>query len=233
MPTARFAAFAALLAVLAGPCAAVAEPDTQMQPFVGGGDIFVQPLDQAAEDPSFLAFREELLAIIARKDVPALKRALAADMTTSFGAEGGGPEAFHAMWELDAPETSSVWQELGTVLAMGGIFLDRETFSAPYIFSAWPDAIDAFFHVATVTPTELRARPAADAASLRALPANLVLQLADTGTEVLPDGWMKVIEASGKSGYVEGKAVRSPIDFRAGFQKTQEGWKMTYFVAGD
>ncbi len=45
--------------------------------------------------------------------------------------------------------------------------------------------------------------------------------------------WLKVEILGGKKGFVNAKYVRSPIDYRAIFDKNNGKWKMTAFVAGD
>ena len=47
-----------------------------------------------------------------------------------------------------------------------------------------------------------------------------------------PEGWVRV-KADAGAGYVKQAEVRSPLDYRAVFQKTGEGWKLIAFVAGD
>jgi hypothetical protein len=37
----------------------------------------------------------------------------------------------------------------------------------------------------------------------------------------------------GKKGFVKAEFVRSPIDYRAIFEKKGRNWKLTAFVAGD
>jgi hypothetical protein len=37
----------------------------------------------------------------------------------------------------------------------------------------------------------------------------------------------------GKKGYVKGEFVRSPIDYRAGFDKVDGKWKLRLFLARD
>ena len=45
--------------------------------------------------------------------------------------------------------------------------------------------------------------------------------------------WLKVETLGGKKGFVNAKFVRSPIDYRAIFEKKSRSWKMTAFVSGD
>lgn len=61
---------------------------------------------------------------------------------------------------------------------------------------------------------------------------NKDLPIRSTDNAVSPD-WQKIQTHDQKTGYVATQYLRSPIDYRAGFDKGPDGWKMTFFVAGD
>jgi hypothetical protein len=194
---------------------------------------YLSPVDQAASDPSFLAFRTELLAAIERKDVAAVEGVLAPDIKASFGGETGIAD-FHAMWRTRAPDTE-LWSELGKVLRLGGSF-DREgRFTAPYVFSRFPDDLDAFECLVVIgRGVALRAEPKADSALLARLGYEIVTAASQQGPEVVEGkAWHKVTAANGQTGYVAGDLLRSPLDWRAGFRKRDGAWRMEFFVAGD
>jgi hypothetical protein len=44
---------------------------------------------------------------------------------------------------------------------------------------------------------------------------------------------LKVETLSGKKGFIKAKYVRSPIDYRAIFEKNNGKWKMGAFISGD
>jgi hypothetical protein len=46
-------------------------------------------------------------------------------------------------------------------------------------------------------------------------------------------GWRHVRTLGGLNGYVKQEFVRSPIDYRAGFEKKRGVWKMIAFIEGD
>jgi hypothetical protein len=50
---------------------------------------------------------------------------------------------------------------------------------------------------------------------------------------VAREGWRAVRLPGDRPGYVRAGDVRSPIDYRAGFVRGLEGWRMTFFIAGD
>jgi hypothetical protein len=194
---------------------------------------YLLPVDQAESDPSFAAFRAELLATIERKDVAAVKRVLAADIKASFGGETGIAD-FHAMWRINEAD-SELWAELGTVLRLGGSF-DREgRFIAPYVFSRFPRDLEAMESLVVIgRGVALRAEPKAHGALLARLTYEIVTAAPPDGPEVADrKAWVKVIAANGHMGYVAATLIRSPIDYRAGFAKRNGEWRMIFFVAGD
>jgi hypothetical protein len=99
----------------------------------------LQPVDEAAKDPSFFAFRARLLKALADKDANYLISILDPQIKTDFGG-GGGVADFKKAWHPERPN-SQVWSELVSVLALGGSF-DNGSFSAPYVYSKFPDEVD-------------------------------------------------------------------------------------------
>ena len=45
--------------------------------------------------------------------------------------------------------------------------------------------------------------------------------------------WIKIKSTEGVIGYVYGKYIRSPIDYRVNFVKKDNTWKIVFFLAGD
>ena len=83
----------------------------------------------------------------------------------------------------------------------------------------------------------LREKPTAGAVVITTLSYNVVkvdyensVKLKNSDTEY---DWLKVETLGGKKGYVKADYVRSPIDYRAVFEKKRGVWKMTAFIAGD
>ncbi len=187
------------------------------------------PIDQATTQPDFFSFRAQLIAALARRDGPALLEAVHQNIKNSFGGNDGIDE-FKQMWALDQPD-SRLWEELAKVLALGGTFGGEGSFTAPYTFSRWPDSVDAFSHVAIVG-SSVRVRSAAS----RTVPTVASLSYAiveQVGSRAQNDEWVRVRLPGGTTGYVDQRYVRSPIDYRAFFSKSDGRWQMTAFVAGD
>jgi hypothetical protein len=193
------------------------------------------PVDHGAKDASFLRFRNHLNTIIARKDAGALLTIITPDIKNSFGGDDGAAN-FRKIWKPADP-ASPVWPVLKLVVAMGGSFENKKTFVAPYTFSAFPDGHDGFETVVvTAKDTAMRAKPKADAEIVRKLDHDILTLKGGAPKlqhEAGPDDWLEVSDAAGKHGFVLHRDVRSPIDFRAVFEKRNRRWRMTDLIAGD
>lgn len=188
----------------------------------------LKPVDEAAQQASFLSFRTQLLKTIERKDAKGLLAIVHKDIKASFGTENG-IVGFKKLWTLDQPASSSIWRELSAVLKNGGSFTTKNTFVAPYVFSKWPETMDAFTHAAVLgNSVRIRAKPDLNASILKTV-----------SYEILPiefgenQHWVTVTLSSGKKGYIASQYIRSSIDYRAFFEKLNGRWQMTVFVAGD
>lgn len=187
------------------------------------------PVDEAAQRPSFFAFRADLLEAIARHDVEAVLSMVSPDVKNSFG-DNDGIDAFREAWELERGD-SAFWQEMAGVLALGGMFDDAGNFVAPYVYSAWPEDIDAFSHVAVIgNRVNLREAPQADAKAIAI--ANFEI-LEHVPSKQESAAWIRVRRDDGMVGFVARTHVRSPVGYRAMFRETDGRWQLAFFVAGD
>ena len=186
------------------------------------------PVDEASTRPDFFSFRASLQRAIARHDVNALMAVVHPHIKNSFGGDDGIDD-FRTKWKVGDAD-SAVWEELGTVLALGGSFHDADTFVAPYVFSRWPDGVDSFEHVAVIG-SNVRVRSQPDTTSN---PIDIVsfaiLPTSREGSDT--EGWTAV-QIEKKVGYVSSAYVRSPIDYRAIFRVEDGRWRLVTFVAGD
>lgn len=202
----------------------------------------LHPVDEAPRDTLFFVFRERLREAVARKDAFALLDMLDEEVKVDFGG-GQGVADFVRAWSLDSEQNiarSQLWPVLDRLLAMGGTFSENgQAFTAPYVFSRWPDDLDAFQHVAiTGEGVRLRERPELNSRIRQSLSYELVelLERSSDSTSISGDTfpWIKVRTARADSGYVWGKYVYAPIGYRMGFYKTGEtDWAISFLLAGD
>lgn len=186
------------------------------------------PVDEAAEQPQFFSFRARLATAVARRDSAAVLDAVDEHVKTGFGGDDGRT-AFERQWQPQRAD-SPLWEALGAVLALGGSFTAPSQFAAPYVYSRWPEDLDAFAHLAvTGSDVRLRAAPRADAAVVGSASFE-VLEVAGPATA---GGWLPVRLPGGSAAYVAGTYVRSPLDYRAVFEQRAGRWRLVAFVAGD
>lgn len=209
--------------------------------FVGSSfaqERFVKPSDDAVKDRSFLQFRAKLIAALEKKDTKYLYSVIDPGIKASFGGDDTLAD-FKELWKPESKD-SKIWAELLTVLKNGGTFDteggDSRMFMAPYSFTNFPEDLDAFEHM-MIFGNNVNLRESASITSKvkEKLSYNVVTI---TGSTMKPDNkevvdWYQVKTLGGKTGWVKAEYVRSPIDFRAGFEKKRGQWKLIFFVAGD
>jgi hypothetical protein len=192
------------------------------------------PIDQCGDDPTFVEYREKLAGAVALKDADALRPLVDLNIKYSLGPDGGdGWSGFVRNWNLDRPEDSELWPELSEVLNLGCEWDDGQP-TAPGNFSQLPhmgEGLQPFF--AVQKDAALRSRPDDKAALVRLLDNHVLIEIMDDEPGSVPEGWLHARLTNRQSGYVRLSAVRSAIDYRAGFEKRDGKWVMTIFIAGD
>ena len=188
----------------------------------------LHPVDEAAMNADFLAFRTQLQDIVARRDTAALLEIVHPDIKIGFGGNHGVAD-FLEEWKPREPG-STLWKELGEVLRLGGTFDGPTYFTTPYTFSRWPDGFDSF-DFAAVSGSNVRIRTAPN------LNAPVVTTVSYAILEVVyepkpVEGWTAV-KLDGKTAYLDARYIRSPIDYRARFEYIEGRWRMVMFLAGD
>ena len=199
-------------------------------PLLAAQELRVLPVDEAAQDPGFFAFRAPLQRAIAERDTATLLAVVHPEIKVSFGGDYG-IDTFREQWLAD-PEPQ-IWAELGTVLALGGRFYDDSTFAAPYTFTDLAGEVDPFEAlIALGDSVPVHAAPSADAEVVAHLSFDVVRH-EWAHDDPIPEGWTAVRLDDGTLGYVRSRSVRSPIDYRAIFSRRDGRWRMVTFVAGD
>jgi hypothetical protein len=185
------------------------------------------PVDEAASRPDFFSFRAGLQRAIARRDATALLAAVDPNIKNSFGGDDGIGE-FRKSWKVDSTD-SAIWDELGTVLGLGGAFFDKDTFTAPYTFARFPSGLDAFDHV-VITGADVRVRSAARADAPPVTSVSFAILPVVSGSD---DAEWTAVTVDGRRGFVASRFARSPVDYRAIFSYANGQWRLVTFVAGD
>ncbi len=191
------------------------------------------PVDQSANDPQLVELIAVLVKACDEKDFKPFEAAISPDAIAGFdGSEGVA--GFKAAYGIDDPNTT-FYADFKAAVTLGGAYLDETTYGAPYVYAAWPEDIDSFeFTAAIGEKTQLYAKPSEDSRVLADVTHQLlqVIEEAPDASGAAPDGWIHVT-ANERHGYVKRSETRSPLDYRAVFQKTANRWWLGAFVAGD
>lgn len=208
---------------LSGAPAAVAQPRRLL------------PVDEGRRDPSWVTFRARLERALKERDVPFVLGILDPEIRNSFGEDAGGVERFKTVWTLVRAPASPLWKALGDVLALGGTFRPDGAFCAPYTFARFPDDIDSSDHAVIIRrDAPLYAGPSASARVLSRLFYDIVeLDPSRDVIDARGERWARVTTPSGRRGYVRDADLRSPLDYRACFKRSADGWRMRSLAAGD
>jgi len=206
-----------------------------------GQERYVRPVDEAHLDTSFAAFRSKLIDAAERRDAKFILSVLDPKINLSFGGQQGIRD-FKSMWKIESGG-KEFWAEFLPVIRNGGTFLKENGkrtnyFYAPYTFDSFPEDLNGFEHFAIFgSNVNLRESPHNESRIIARLSYNVVKEEADPlgrgGGSGKVAGWRKVRTLGGLAGYVKSEFVRSPIDYRAGFEKKRGVWKMVAFIAGD
>jgi hypothetical protein len=192
----------------------------------------LEPVDESAKNASFVKFKKELRDAIQKKDSSFIKKILSDDVEYSFGADPDRKSAidgFLKHYNIEDKKNSEFWKNFQEAVDLG-CTKSGEDFICPYVYTKWPDKFDSFlFVVTTGEKIPIRKKPETAADILRFTNFE-ILKIA---LEQKTDGWRTIDLGNKQIGYVAKSDVRSPIDYRAQFSKTSEGWKLKYFIAGD
>jgi hypothetical protein len=215
--------------------------------FVGQTPVKAQqlyPVDEASQDASFLAFREQLLAAARRRDRQFILNSLAPDIEVSYGRCGSGINCFRQLWGLNRPNNTQFWNIFIDTLSLGGSFQSsggQRYFCAPYVFTEFPASVNGEelsgvhpYAAIVAENVNVREFPSGDAPVIARFSYEIVKldQSINNGNSSDRD-WVNVVLPNGRQGYVSRQYVRGPYDFRACFKRVNGRWQMTAFIAGD
>ncbi|HUF81256.1 MAG TPA: hypothetical protein VMN03_08995 [Burkholderiales bacterium] len=197
----------------------------------------LEPLDEAAQDASWVSFRKELRAALEKRDRNFVLGIL--DPNVRSGLEGGrGVAEFRAQWDFDS-DSGRLWHELAAVLALPGAYHRPEVgpleLCVPYVAVRWPQDMDAYRGGAIITGRALvKAEPSPASHTLAALSYNMV-EVVDWEVADRAAGsnqkWVRIKLKTG-DGYVPEEQIRSPIEHAACFVKREGGWRLGGFGPG-
>jgi hypothetical protein len=200
-------------------------------------EVKLHRVDEGANDPSWTRFKARLLEATEKRDQKFILGVVDAKIRNMSGKDGSAE--FRKLWDLRSAD-SPLWVELPKLLFLGGVFIKRDKgsheYCAPYVHFKWPDHAPADASGAILAGDVLmKARPSAAAETLQTLSYDLVKavdwEVADEDKENRQK-WVK-IQIGAKAGYVPEEQIRSPLEYRACFVRSEAGWRMTGLEVGE
>lgn len=199
-------------------------------------DGMFAPRDEAAGDPSWTRFREQLLQALQARDKKFVLGIIARNVRNGIDQPPGIDE-FVRQWDIDA-EDSPLWRELPRALHLGTAWYSHErmprSLCAPYVLPRWPKDVDPHRYGAiTARETALRAGPSGSVEILANLVHSIVSvidwEVADSDADNRQK-WVK-IRTRELEGFIPEEHIRSPLEHLACFRKGETGWRLTSFLA--
>ncbi len=197
-------------------------------------ELRLKVVDQTSRSPEFSAFHKGLLEAVKRRDTNYVVDRASADIKLSFGDDYGRDTFREWLARTEGGQGEQYWRELQSVLELGGVFMEDGAFCAPYLacmdVPGCPECDPYEMVFVTKAKAVARIRPSETAEIAAKLSWNvLYLDYEAEGTE----GWYRVKLPDGQTGFVNYDDARMAVDYRARFEKTGDGWRMTVFIAGD
>lgn len=208
----------------------------------------VQPrllfLDEARQDPSLERFRAALMNTVKKRDARRLLEASSHEIQKRFNS-GLDPKGTFKPLVYDIE-----WQELETILSLGGSFTTRRgsvqgrrEFCAPYVYSAYPEPINTIVErmaghnenpegdpwVVLGSKVPIHEKASSNSKVLMYLSHDLVIP---TGTESPgspPPQWFGVYVPGGGIGWIRVEQLRNRDDYHACFAEIGGEWKLVLF----
>lgn len=188
------------------------------------------PVDEAKQVSGFAAFRRRLIRATRERDWTHLRTVTSENITVDFGG-GVGRSYFREYWKPES-RASKLWPTLYTVLSLGGRFdRNRTQFCAPYVYTDFPSNLDGYkWYCVICRGVPLRAQPSYSSRAVAILSYDLVRPI---GNGRFESAWVRIVTARGRRGFIRRSCLRSPVDYRACFEKTKQGWRLSDLVNGD
>ena len=177
-------------------------------------------------DAEFEAFYKEFTAAVRREDIKFIDGILDEGVMSSFGGVPG-PLYFYDYWTF-----GDLWAKLNEIIALGGVYDQaKKSFVAPYLFKAGLE--DEQFAVIGKNVPVYESK-STDAKVIAKLEYDVLgYHYSDAFHGKGPDDFVSVATLSGKTGFIQKKYLRSPIDYRLCIEQKDGAWKLLWLIAGD
>jgi len=190
------------------------------------------PVDHCASDRSFVGFRNELRAAIARRDAAFILTHVSHDVVYP-NAIDGSRAGFARFWGLDRPERSRLWGELAAALRLGCARDEEGQLWIPGANLPRADGTDAMSFREIAIPLNRNAVLRAEPSDSSRVVLRLRYDVLDTvGQDDGHSAWVHVWVGR-REGYIRRSQIRQLTDYAAVFEKRRGRWLLTSFIQGD
>ncbi|MBN2260839.1 MAG: WG repeat-containing protein [Clostridiales bacterium] len=197
-------------------------------------EVYLEKIDESEKDESLNEFITYFKQIIIDKDSEKLIDVIYDNIKFSFRLDSG-KDSFIKYWKLDIdPENSKIWKELSDAIELGGVLQSEKQYIFPSIFVTFPSKYDPFTYGVIINQnTVVRKSTEKNSEIIKTVDNIIVMVLYYQPIKAESGNYIKIGLPDGTRGYVLENEVRAPIDYRGFFEKTNDTWKLTLFIAGD
>jgi len=185
-------------------------------------------VDETHEDFSLKIFMGQFIEAVKSRDIKRIERLLDTEFRYGFG--GGDRDDFLA----DMEQRRELWEELDTLLALGGCFVGPDNFVVPYSFLLEiPEESCADFDCHVIVGNRVNVRVTPDINSPISFQLSYNIVRVENREKMGKNTWLGIATLDGKKGYVHRKYVRHPLDYRMGFKRDHGAWIAEWLSSGD
>ncbi|MCI5157153.1 MAG: SH3 domain-containing protein [Candidatus Electrothrix sp. AUS1_2] len=203
-------------------------------PRIYSQDLYrLPPVNESIKDDELFLFIKQLRSAVQERNANKLQRMMSDDIKLTFGPTfKKTPEE---ILELKNPK-SHIWNELDAVLRLGGAFIGK-SYCIPYTYASFPPELDPYAYQVIIKPSVV-ARISPDRNAEKVALLDFAIVRTDSGASTMitgtkSDRWVKIYLNNNQEAYVLENTLRSPIDYRACFERREKGWVMTHLISGD
>ncbi|MDF0708065.1 SH3 domain-containing protein [Flagellimonas okinawensis] len=197
------------------------------------------PPKMEISDYSLSKFLTELTLAVGKQDKQFIVDHLDPHILNNFGGDGGIDE-FKMQWNLEGDSTN-LWEILENILLIGGpghiSSTYENSYTLPFTFSDWPEEYDAFEHYYVLgNNVNVRDKPTTENSEVIGQLSYQIVKISDIEENRISEEtkWLHITTVDNSlSGFVYGKYLVSPIGYRMGLIKRNNGWMINMLVAGD
>ena len=195
--------------------------------------VHLYPVDDTGRNPAFHSYIRKLQAAVDRRSVAALRKLIDKDVFVGPADADKGWTKFAARWRPEE-EKSTLWDVLSDLLALGFIQEHPQLFLSPYLVWRFPRELSMATHLVVIRGSAaLRDAPSSRAAPSAYLSFDIVQRLGQTEQTGDLSQWVHVRTMDGKTGYLNGRDVMSPLMPRAQFGLRNGHWLLIALEAPD